>query len=114
MGRSPAPANPFTDPVRRFSSADIAGLEVNNPTRRDTTTLPAKGWTAVAFLSDNPGAWLFHCHIAWHVSAGFSVQFLERAADIPNVMNLNDIEPTCGQWTEYYATAEHKQADSGL
>lgn len=40
-----------------------------NPPRRDTKILPAGGWLAIAFQTDNPGAWLFHCHI---VSPAFS------------------------------------------
>jgi FtsP/CotA-like multicopper oxidase with cupredoxin domain len=40
-------------------------LKGNNPTRRDTTMLPAWGWVVVAFKTGNPGAWLFHCHVAW-------------------------------------------------
>jgi hypothetical protein len=33
-------------------------LNWNNPVRRDTATLPAGGWLAIAFSSNNPGAWL--------------------------------------------------------
>jgi len=32
-----------------------ASLNWNTPPRRDTTTLPAGGWLAIAFRSDNPG-----------------------------------------------------------
>lgn len=35
-----------------------ANLNWNNPVRRDTATLPASGWLAIAFASNNPGAWL--------------------------------------------------------
>jgi FtsP/CotA-like multicopper oxidase with cupredoxin domain len=115
LGRSPALANPFPVPPRRFNPAtDTATLDFNNPTRRDTTMLPGNGWLVVAFRSDNPGAWLFHCHIAWHVSQGLSVQFLERVQDIPATVPLNAIEPNCQRWTDYYATSEFKQFDSGL
>jgi FtsP/CotA-like multicopper oxidase with cupredoxin domain len=36
-----------------------------NPPRRDVALLPAKGYLALAFKSDNPGIWLVHCHIGW-------------------------------------------------
>ncbi len=115
LGRSPALANPFASPVRRFNPAtDRAGLQFNNPIRRDTTMLPGNGWLAVAFRTDNPGAWLFHCHIAWHVAQGLSIQFLERVQDIPQTVPLNAIEPICSLWTAYYPTSPHKQHDSGL
>jgi FtsP/CotA-like multicopper oxidase with cupredoxin domain len=39
-------------------SESSANLNWNNPVRRDTATLPAGGWLAIAFSSNNPGAWL--------------------------------------------------------
>ena len=36
-------------------------LNWKTPTRRDTVSLPGSGWLALAFLSDNPGAWLMVC-----------------------------------------------------
>jgi hypothetical protein len=45
----------------------VENLNYDNPIRRDTAMLPAGGWLAVAFKTDNPGAWLMHCHVAWHV-----------------------------------------------
>jgi FtsP/CotA-like multicopper oxidase with cupredoxin domain len=34
-----------------------ATLNFNNPPRRDVTFLPGQGWVALAFPTDNPGAW---------------------------------------------------------
>lgn len=47
----------------QFSDVGISALDFDNPTRRDTAMLPSGGWLAVAFTTDNPGAWVFHCHI---------------------------------------------------
>lgn len=47
----------------------------DNPPRRDTAMLPVSqdgGFLVIAFKPDNPGAWLLHCHIAWHASSGQS------------------------------------------
>lgn len=44
-------------------TSDPATLQYNNPTRRDTAILPQGGWMVLAFPTDNPGAWLMHCHI---------------------------------------------------
>lgn len=33
-------------------------LNLQNPPRRDVATLPASGYLVIAFLTDNPGAWL--------------------------------------------------------
>ena len=37
---------------------------------RDTVTLPAGGYLRLRWIVDNPGAWLTHCHIDWHLYVG--------------------------------------------
>lgn len=76
--------------------------------------LPGNGWLVLGFVNDNPGAWLMHCHIAWHASQGLSVQFLERAQDIPTAMDLSTITPNCDAWNSFYSTDPTPQMDSGL
>ena len=77
--------------------------------------LPGFGWLVVAFHTDNPGAWLFHCHIAWHVAQGLSVQYLEQEASIASSMNLGALQPNCNNWNAYYPSQDpFKQSDSGL
>ncbi|KAI9654427.1 MAG: hypothetical protein M1831_005393 [Alyxoria varia] len=91
---------------------DPAKLTYKNPTRRDTETLPAAGWLVIAFPTDNPGAWLMHCHIAWHISQGLGVQFLEAKSQIK--LPGAQYEQQCDDWKDYYRTALYKQDDSGL
>ncbi|KAI4603906.1 Laccase-1 [Pestalotiopsis sp. 9143b] len=100
-----------------FDLSDVASLNFANPTRRDVTMLPALGYLVVAFKADNPGNWLFHCHIAWHVSGGLSVDFVERRAEQAALISSDDqaaFEETCSQWRSYYATSEFEKEDSGL
>ncbi|KAF9930604.1 hypothetical protein FBU30_000307 [Linnemannia zychae] len=63
-------------------------LNLENPLRRDTVTVPPYGYVVLRFVSDNPGIWAFHCHIEWHMAAGLMMQFLTmpnqvKAFDIP-------------------------------
>lgn len=44
-------------------TTDVAKYNLVNPILRDTVVLQPFSWTAVRFITDNPGAWLFHCHI---------------------------------------------------
>jgi FtsP/CotA-like multicopper oxidase with cupredoxin domain len=37
---------------------------------RDTELLPPRGRAEIAFVADNPGDWLFHCHIPEHMAGG--------------------------------------------
>ncbi|KAI0601194.1 probing oxygen channels in Melanocarpus Albomyces laccase [Biscogniauxia sp. FL1348] len=96
---------------------DAGRLRADNPVRRDVTMLPPGGWVVLAFRTDNPGAWLFHCHIAWHVSGGFAVDFLERVDDQLAQISREDaaaFNQNCDAWRSYYARSPWKQIDSGL
>ena len=49
----------------------------STPLRRDTIMLNKKGWAVLRFRADNPGIWLFHCHIEWHVQSGLMMTMVE-------------------------------------
>ena len=44
---------------------DASKLNLVNPPIRDTEGIPTSGWLAIRYVADNPGAWIFHCHIDW-------------------------------------------------
>jgi iron transport multicopper oxidase len=52
------------------------------PMRRDTVLVHPNGNTVLRFRSDNPGVWLFHCHIEWHVASGLIATIIESPLDI--------------------------------
>lgn len=72
-------------------ATDVSKLNFENPIRRDVAMLPG-GWLVIGFQTNNPGAWLLHCHIAWHVSQGLSVQFLERKSEIASANDLSQLQ----------------------
>ncbi len=41
----------------------------------DTVLLERDETAELAFVADNPGDWLFHCHILEHMEAGMNVVF---------------------------------------
>jgi FtsP/CotA-like multicopper oxidase with cupredoxin domain len=90
-------------------------LNYINPPRRDVSMLPANGYLVLAFITDNPGAWLMHCHVSWHVGLGLGAQFLEAQENITETVGgKKTIDDVCDSWNSYYATAPYKQEDSGL
>lgn len=100
-------------------SGDTSRLRTKNPIRRDTASLPASGYLVLAFESDNPGAWLMHCHIPFHIAAGLGVQFLERKSEIPALLgSLRGMQEGCGKWREFhgefYPNGILIHGDSGL
>jgi FtsP/CotA-like multicopper oxidase with cupredoxin domain len=100
-------------------NGDISTLNMNNPIRRDTATLPALGYLVLAFESDNPGAWLMHCHIPFHISGGLGVQFVERRKDILSSNgNFGAMQEGCATWhtfhKEHFPNGILIEGDSGL
>ncbi|THW46308.1 putative multicopper oxidase, type 1 [Aureobasidium pullulans] len=95
------------------ASSMIDQLNFDNPPRRDTATLPASGWLVLAFPANNPGSWLMHCHIAWHISEGLGVQFLEAKNQIV-LPDEGQFTSQCSSWKQYTANMAFPQIDSGL
>lgn len=86
-----------------------------NPPRRDVATLPGNGFLTIAFQLNNPGAWLVHCHIAWHASEGLSLEFVESEGKIAAALGAATkalIADTCDQWKAF--TPVFEQVDRGI
>jgi len=101
----------------QFNAAThFSQLRFRNPPRRDVSQLKGNGWLVIAYPTDNPGAWLMHCHIAFHVGMGLSVQFLERKQQIVLPATGSEWYNNCNNWAAYKAgnTDVWPQDDSGL
>ena len=58
------------------------------PMKRDTFMAPPNGNIVLRFRADNPGVWLFHCHIEWHVASGLVATMIEAPLDLQNPITL--------------------------
>lgn len=85
-----------------------------NPPRRDTAMLDGNGFLLIAFETDNPGAWLMHCHIGWHTDEGFALQFLERESEIDPLIDVAGLKENCASWNAYDQAFNIEQKDSGV
>ncbi|KAJ6025954.1 hypothetical protein N7444_013633 [Penicillium canescens] len=95
-----------------FDSSNPNSLTLVNAPRRDVAMMPASGYLVIAIKTDNPGAWLMHCHIAWHTSEGFAVQILERESEIET--DYAQLNSTCANWKSYVNGDDVTQYDSGV
>lgn len=92
----------------------------SNPQRRDVQILEAAadannpGYIVLQYEQDNPGVWPFHCHIAWHVSAGLYINVLERPDDITEFEIPGVMAQTCRDWSAWTGNHMPDQIDSGL
>lgn len=77
--------------------------------------LPSRGYLAIAFPLGNPGAWLIHCHIAWHASQGFAFEFVENKHSIDvGYDEKATFYDTCKTWDQHSPYMPFKQDDSGI
>jgi FtsP/CotA-like multicopper oxidase with cupredoxin domain len=78
LGHGDGKFNPASDTWRL--------LNVKDPIMKNTVPLHPNGWTALRFHANNPGVWLFHCHVEAHVFMGMGVVFeegIERVGPLP-------------------------------
>ena len=55
-----------------------AAAPPESPMRRDVVLAPPNGNVVIRFRADNPGIWLFHCHLEWHL------------------VSVSDLDTSCG------------------
>ncbi|KIX08066.1 uncharacterized protein Z518_02721 [Rhinocladiella mackenziei CBS 650.93] len=109
-----------------FTSDMVGQLNFDNPIRRDTAllfgigspTAFTSGWTVIGFQTDNPGAWVMHCHIIWHADGGMGLQFLEQpdAIDAEQYWETPSFQDECAAYESYEAAGGEGKApyESGL
>nr|BAD98305.1 laccase1 [Trametes versicolor] len=91
---APGALHPFHLHGHAFAVVRSAGSTVynyDNPIFRDvvsTGNRAAGDNVTIRFRTDNPGPWFLHCHIDFHLEAGFAVVFAE---DIPDVASANPV-----------------------
>lgn len=76
--------------------------------------LPGSGYLVIAFVADNPGAWLMHCHIGWHTSEGFALQIVERQSEIAALVDTDRLSEGCAAWDTYVSESGVVEDDSGV
>jgi Multicopper oxidase len=103
--------------LQQIEDADFPeglNLKTENPPRRDVVLLPNNGYVVIAFKTDNPGAWLVHCHIANHAAFGLAMQIMERREDAqelwPSVEKspaLQAVQQGCFKWNDWWGNCSN-------
>jgi len=70
-----------------------------DPPVKDTVTVPDGGFTIIRFHANNPGYWLMHCHLDFHVEVGMALVFkVGSRKDFPAIP---ENFPKCGDYYSY-------------
>ncbi|KAG2279311.1 hypothetical protein Bca52824_050531 [Brassica carinata] len=62
---------------------DARKLNLVNPQMRNTVGVPPGGWVVLRFIANNPGAWMFHCHMDAHLPYGIIMAFIVQNGPTP-------------------------------
>lgn len=89
-------------------------LTLTGAPRRDVVMVPQNGYVVMAFITDNPGAWLMHCHIGYHTAEGLVLQLVERESEISALLDTTVLTDTCTAWDAYVKADDIVQDDSGV
>lgn len=82
-----------------MQALDNAGLikrRLHGAPTKDTVTVPDGGYTIIRFVANNPGYWLFHCHIEFHVEVGMALVF--KVGDHDQMRPVPKDFPTCSNY----------------
>lgn len=72
-------------------SAGSSAYNYANPVIRDTVSAGKIGdRTTIRFITNNPGPWMLHCHIDWHLYTGFALVFAEDPQDVAQLQPFNN------------------------
>ncbi|KAH8802980.1 multicopper oxidase family protein [Xylogone sp. PMI_703] len=50
-------------------------LNLVDPLLKDTVAVPRRGFVVLRIWADNPGIWMFHCHVLFHQASGMAMGF---------------------------------------
>nr|KAF7421813.1 hypothetical protein H0235_009649 [Vespula pensylvanica] len=84
------------DHVKERDAVGKINRKLDRAPLKDTVTVPNSGYTILRFYADNPGYWLFHCHIEFHAEIGMSLVF--KVGDHEDMAKVPRNFPRCGDW----------------
>ncbi|OAL33055.1 hypothetical protein AYO22_00140 [Fonsecaea multimorphosa] len=100
--RSPKKAGSF------FDSGLVEDDFPRTPIRRDTLLLEPGGFMVLRFRADNPGVWLFHCHMEWHVETGLVATLIEAPLELQQQHKDRPVpQSLCGSPNSHKPEQEH-------
>lgn len=107
--------------LEQVQKNQLPPLKLLNPMKRDVYTVPPctsdgnngcldVGYLVLRFDADNPGVWIFHCHIDWHLEAGLAMIIVEGEAELQQ-MGVSSFSSTilsvCGSTSRFSNMSTH-------
>ncbi|KAE8443035.1 hypothetical protein EG329_002429 [Mollisiaceae sp. DMI_Dod_QoI] len=71
------------------SSAVKPKLNLENPAKKDTVSVPRRGYVVIRFKADNEGIWMLHCHVLFHQASGMAMGIQVGGSEEHEVIDEN-------------------------
>ncbi|VDC03558.1 unnamed protein product [Peniophora sp. CBMAI 1063] len=87
-------------------SAGNSSENIVNPVLRDVVSVgnSTTDEVTIRFRTDNPGPWIFHCHIDWHLAEGLAVVFAEDPKQVAAANHVDaSYEALCPAYDKFLA-----------
>ncbi|XP_043509689.1 laccase-2-like isoform X3 [Frieseomelitta varia] len=88
--------NVTVDQIKALDKKGAIRRNLDRAPLKDTVTVPDGGYTILRFHANNPGYWLFHCHIEFHAEVGMSLIF--KVGEHKDMLPVPNNFPSCGNW----------------
>jgi len=82
-----------------YSEDDKKTQNLQAPLQKDMVSLFRRSWAVIRFKVDNPGMWLFHCHMEQHIPTGQIMAFNLLPSKQPPIPNDVPTEGPCPVWS---------------
>ncbi|PVH75797.1 multicopper oxidase [Cadophora sp. DSE1049] len=60
------------NPYSNIAGTSRPEMNLQNPVRKDTVSVPRRGYVIIRFKADNVGIWMLHCHVLFHQASGMA------------------------------------------
>jgi FtsP/CotA-like multicopper oxidase with cupredoxin domain len=78
---------------------DEKSRRLDAPLQKDMISLWRRSWAVIRFKADNPGVWLFHCHMEQHIPTGQVMAFSILPEKQPPIPHDVPTEGPCPIWS---------------
>ncbi|KAL7245779.1 hypothetical protein ACSBR2_001002 [Camellia fascicularis] len=79
------------------NETDPKSYNLVDPPELNTIRVPKNGWVTIRFTADNPGVWLWHCHLIRNLTWGMKTVFIVQNGDTPetSILDTPSSMPSC-------------------
>merc|ERR1711988_1521499 len=84
---------------------DTQSQILDNPLQKDMISLWRRSWAVIRFKVNNPGVWIFHCHMEQHIPTGQIMAFNLLPSQQPAIPKDVPSEGPCPIWSGRLAPA---------